>query len=291
MIDAAFAPAMETGTEIVTKNAAGDLYGVAKHGDMPKYGTVNLGLVTQDPQIEQLLCGGTILNANGTVLTTPTTLAATPSATGGTLVDGTGYGYRLTACNQYGETLAEASVPATVSASTGHGSVALAWSATSSAVYYRIYGRTSGSEQLLFQTTGLAWTDTGLLVPNGALPLSNTSAGPGQVGYQAPSLGIVGQPNFVSLEIWTHAWIKNVQAPIGFFRWVFPGCKNFYRDAFKFGDSRLEAAFSGDSFENPNWGAGPMGDWPQDSTKWFQRERNFVTSLPAVGWSPVAETA
>jgi len=290
LIKATLSPVTETGVEIVTVGADGNLHGTYKHGDMIKYWTIALDLVAPDPNLENLLCGGTILSDTGTALVTPTTLATTPAITGGSLAAGT-YDYRLTACNQYGETLAEAEVPAVVASGVA-GSVALAWSSTTGAAYYRVYGRTAGAEQFLFQTTALTWTDTGLIVPNGALPLANTTAGPGAgVGYQDPPLGIVGNPNMVSVELWAQAWVKNAQATsLPFWRYVFPGCRAFHREASDVNAARFVNTYSGLMMENPNWGSGPMGDWEFDSSRVRQRARCGSETVPPVGFAAVAET-
>src|ERR1039458_6384794 len=55
LVKATIAPALETGDDLVTKNAAGNIAYHFKHGDMPKYFTVNLEMTTPDPTLENLL--------------------------------------------------------------------------------------------------------------------------------------------------------------------------------------------------------------------------------------------
>jgi hypothetical protein len=115
-------------------------------------------------------------------LGTPPVVTAT--ATGGS---GTTYSYRVSALTLDGETLA--STAATCSGgATLSGSVYndITWHPMVGARGYKIYGRASGSEQLLktltftdFHARGVSsfhtWRDTGALSPSGALPTIDTT--------------------------------------------------------------------------------------------------------------------
>jgi len=284
LIKATLTPVKETGVDLVTINANGDMSDHYKHPDMIKYWTVQLDLVTPDNYVENLLTGGTILSNNATALTTPTGLTVTPSTTGGQLAAGN-YGYRVSACNQLGETLACAEVVGTVASGTT-GSNALTWTAVTGAVYYKIYGRTEGAEQFLaiVGDGAITWTDTGVIVPNGSLPSSNTTAGPGNYGFADPNLGSVGQPNGVSLEFWAKAILKGKQATyLPYFWWALPLCNGFIREASDVTDARFANTYTGQAYENPNWGAGPNGDWPVASTQVRQRVRAGAATVPAPG--------
>ncbi|MDE1904830.1 MAG: hypothetical protein KGH75_00075 [Rhodospirillales bacterium] len=289
LLKCSFAPAEETGVDLVTVNANGDIASHFKHGDMPKYYTVQLELSTPDPQLHQMLAGGTLLSDTSAALTTPVAPTAT-AGSAGTLAAGT-YSYKVTAANQYGETVASPAATATTTGTTG--SVALVATAVTGAVYYRWYGRIAGSEQFLAQTTSVNFTDTGALVPSGALPATNSAAGPGtDTGYQFASLGIVGNPNGVSLEFWGKAILNGSQtSPLSYFRWALPGVRNLREDTRTFQAAILENTYMGQAFENPNWGAGPFGDWQFDSTKVAQYTRAARTTLPAAGLSPIPATA
>lgn len=108
-------------------------------------------------------------------LSAPANLAVANSTTGGTLADAT-YSYRVSAVNACGET-----VPATAATDTATGggtsSMVLTWDPVVGATHYRIYGRDSGTELLLAETTATTWTDTGALTPTGAIPATNTTVG------------------------------------------------------------------------------------------------------------------
>lgn len=108
----------------------------------------------------------------------PTGVAATNAVGSGA----TTYSYRVSALTYDGET--EASTAATCTNGTlGVSNKNLvSWVHCNGAYAYRIYGRTSGTEQLLItlpadqMTSGLQWAyDDGTLTPSGALPTVNTT--------------------------------------------------------------------------------------------------------------------
>lgn len=83
-----------------------------------------------------------------------------------------------------------------------NGRVTVQWSAVTGATGYEVYGRTTGSEQLLTQlalsATTLSFVDTGALSPSGALPVANTTSDmnirPFSVGEDDPATTLVFDP-------------------------------------------------------------------------------------------------
>lgn len=134
--------------------------------------------------------------------------------------------------------------------------------------------------------------DTGSLTPLGRPPTSNTTAGPGNdVGWQAPSLGVVGNPNGIGIELWARMILNGTDASyLPFNRWVIPGVRNLREDARGFEAAMQLPTYLGQAFENPNWGSGPTGDWQFDSSKWGQYARAGADTLPAVGLSTAPAT-
>lgn len=107
-------------------------------------------------------------------LSPPTGLAAVPTGSGSTA-----YGYRVSAVNAAGETLASAEVTcqnaATLVPSTTYNT--LSWNAVSGATGYNLYGRTPGGElRILTNFAFQSYQDDGSITPSGALPTSNTAA-------------------------------------------------------------------------------------------------------------------
>lgn len=126
----------------------------------------------------------------GALQTTPLVNVATPSGVTVTPMGTTGattYGYRVSAINDSGETLA----CSTVSIANGNATLSptnfnrIMWPRVAGATGYKVYGRTSGSELFLETvTTTNYWDDTGTDTPSGALPGSNTT------GYNSTKLNL-----------------------------------------------------------------------------------------------------
>ena len=290
LLKATFTPSMETGVDLVQINANGDIATAYKHGDMVKYYTMEIEVNTPDPFLHNLLAGGTILSDTSTALATPGTVTATPSTSGGVLAAGT-YAYKVTAANQYGETLASAEATATTTGSTG--SVGLSVATVTGAVYYRWYGRTTGAEQFIAQTTAASYTDTGAITPLGNLPTANTTAGPGAyTGYQSAGMFVPGNHYGVSVEFWADAIIRGAQTTyLPYWRWVIPAVTDLHENPRTFGPSLMPNMYTGICRENSGWGSGGFGDWQFDSSKVFQYARAAVPTVPTIGLQPVAATS
>jgi hypothetical protein len=166
---------------------------------------------------------------------TPSGVAVTNVGTAGA----TTYGYRISAVNSVGETLASSSTTTT----TGNASLTtsnfnrVTWSRVMEASSYKIYGRTNGSELYMGTTTGLHFDDTGAVTPSGALPGSDTTkydstkvcigtamkyqsdggVGPWPIQIARPSEGNVQVPiHFVTAVTWSNNidWIFGADAAL-----------------------------------------------------------------------------
>jgi hypothetical protein len=125
------------------------------------------------------------LSPTGTAMATPATATPVASTTGGTLAAGTYY-YRVSAIGITGETLANAEQSVVTTGTTS--SVTVKWGAVEGAQGYKIYGRSTGAEQLLTTVWGqftVQWVDTNAITPSGALPGSNSA----HSGYYEYGLG------------------------------------------------------------------------------------------------------
>ncbi len=120
----------------------------------------------------------------------PVISSVVDSGSGGTLHFNTTYAYRVSALNACGETTASAEVTVTTAndASNTH-KATVNWTAPAGTgiTAYNVYGRTSGTEQLLATvgSTATSYVDTGSVTPSGALPLANTTvnSGPNDVAH------------------------------------------------------------------------------------------------------------
>lgn len=83
--------------------------------------------------------------------------------------------YRVSALNETGETLASTEASIVLRSSDTPCGVLVSWARIPGAARYRVYGRATGAEQLLFETLETSWIDTNTETPSGALPTSNTT--------------------------------------------------------------------------------------------------------------------
>lgn len=105
------------------------------------------------------------------VLSTPVNEAFSDGA--GTLAADTYY-YRVSAIDANGETLASTETSHNLA---GIGGVNVNWGAVTGATGYRIYGRTTGAEELLSEVGAVTtFLDDGSIAPSGALPTQNTTS-------------------------------------------------------------------------------------------------------------------
>jgi len=117
-----------------------------------------------------------------TALPTPVAATGSTAATGGTLNAGTHYFYRVSSINSAGETLAFVEVdlltPGTFGVQANTCTATPRWNFNPGATGYKVYGRTTGAEQLIISVgvAIFAYTDTGALAPAGALPVANSTA-------------------------------------------------------------------------------------------------------------------
>jgi hypothetical protein len=137
------------------------------------------------------------------------------------------------------------------------------------------------------------FVDTGVVTPSGNLPSTDTTAGPGEnVGYQAPELGVVANPNGVSIEVWSKAIKDGTQAAENpFFWWALPKVANMRIMPRDLTNANTQTIMEGQAFQNPHWGKGPFGTFPFDSTKWVQRFRCGEQVVPEPSNEIVPATA
>jgi hypothetical protein len=116
------------------------------------------------------------------------------------------------------------------------------------------------------------FVDTGAVKPAGVPNETDLSAGPGiGVGQQTPTPGVVGNPNGVSLEFFMERFTEGHQDPVNPYTWfALPLCTYFVVGARDVTNAELQALYNGVAFPNPNWGGGPSGQFPFDSTEILQ---------------------
>jgi hypothetical protein len=113
----------------------------------------------------------------------PATPSSSTAGAGGTLLDSTTYGYKLTAIVNGAETAASAQKTQATGAAQGNdNTVTIDWAATpvTGATAYRIYGRTNnGPWGLLAEVSGAttSYVDTGAATPGVAAPMTTDHVG------------------------------------------------------------------------------------------------------------------
>ena len=112
------------------------------------------------------------------------------------------------------------------------------------------------------------FVDTGAAKPAGVPNESDLSGGPGiGVGFQSAVPGIVANPNGISLEFFMERFTEGHQDPINPYDWiVVPLATYFVVGARDVTNAELQAVYNGTAFPNPNWGAGPSGQFPFDTS-------------------------
>jgi len=144
----------------------------------------------------------------------PPVFALTPSASGGTLADGTYY-YRVSVVTTGAESIAAAEKSAVVVAGGGAGSVSIATTPVAGATAYKYYGRSTGAELLLVSQAGATYVDTGAATPAGALPTLAKSL----VTFDNASSGvtaIASVPQATTMRGSATRYFKRFGAPAGY---------------------------------------------------------------------------
>ncbi len=137
------------------------------------------------------------------------------------------------------------------------------------------------------------FVDDGTVTPSGNLPTVDQTAGPGlATGYQAPKLGVVANPNGVSVECFSFAMVNGRQATdLPYWWWVFPCFANAKIMPRDLTNANAQTIVEGDGFANPNWGNGPggaTGNFPFDSSQYYQRIRCGSVAVPSASGQLVA---
>jgi hypothetical protein len=135
------------------------------------------------------------------------------------------------------------------------------------------------------------FVDTGAVTPSGNIPQVDQTAGPGIAGYAMSNMGVVANPNGVSLEFWEHAITGGVQASDKPFWWIVaPRVANMHVMPRDITNANLQTVMEGQGEQNANWGAGPFGTWPFASTQVHQRTRCGAEVVPIPGFTAVPAT-
>jgi hypothetical protein len=112
--------------------------------------------------------------------------------------------------------------------------------------------------------------------------LSNGSVltDPPLVGFASPDIGTLSTAG-ISIEVWTKRILNGVLDPDAPYAWwVYPLVRNLRPGDHTHENAGLKPTYSGQAFENANWGDGPINDFPVASTQMYQWIE--ATTLPAL---------
>jgi hypothetical protein len=239
-----FTPEYTEGEEIEEKAADGSVCVYYQMPDVLKRVTFELAICSPDPELYEMLVGGTILSAAGTSHTVTNKALATNVAT---LTIGA---HTI----QVGASVVIAGVDATFDGTY---------------VVTAVTGTTISYAKVHADVTSGAGTGT------------VTEGGPVS-GWAAPLSGIESTPNGVSLEVWSRAIVGGKPASVNpFWRWVFPYTQMKLTGDRALENGMMANTFEGWGLGNALWGDGPQNDWDYTSDRAYQYARadSFPTGI------------
>jgi hypothetical protein len=99
------------------------------------------------------------------------------------------------------------------------------------------------------------------------------------IGYAAPEVGSVVSGNGVGIELWSAAIHDDgYDDAFPYARWLLPREKLRETGTRSIGADPVAVSYEGTGQQNPNYGAGPFGDWAYESSRVFQWYR--VPTMP-----------
>ena len=115
------------------------------------------------------------------------------------------------------------------------------------------------------------FVDNGSVKPSGVPNVNDLSGGPGiGVGQQSPTPGFANAQQ-LSFEFFMERIEEGHQATdYPYFWFALPSATYFVVGARDITNAELQALYTGTAFPNPNWGAGPSGQFPFDTSGLFQ---------------------
>jgi hypothetical protein len=241
-----FTPEYTEGDEVEEKGADGGVCVYYKLPDTLKRVTFELAICAPDPELTEILVGGTILSTGGSSFTvTNEELTANVA----TLTIGT---HTL----NVGDTVTVAMAPADPIFDGSH----------------VITAKTS---------TTISFAKTNADITSAAA--SGTVTGPTTVaGWAAPTSGVESTPNGVGLEVWSRAIVGGKIAQVNpFWRWIFPYAQMKLDGTRTLENGMMANTFAGWGLGNAAFGDGPQNDWPYSSDRAYQyaRAASFPTGI------------
>lgn len=243
-----FTPDYDEGEEIQEKGANGLLCVYYKANDTLKRVTLELAICEPDPELTELLTGGTLL--------------AETTGTASTI--GTG-----------GSTAGDYTFP--VVANIGVGSFTIGGTDPETVFVTAVTGAA---------TPFTAHTQFPLGFDHAAAATVTPVAT--NVGWAAPLTGTAGNPDGVGLEVWSYAVSNSRRAGVSpYFRWVFPSCQLRPNGDRAIENGLMANVFSGYGVGNAAFGTGPADDWAFPTDRAYQYARDSDAPVGVRGYVAV----
>lgn len=248
-IRATFTPDYDDGEEIQEKGANGLLCVYYKANDTLKRVTLEVAICEPDPEVTEILTGGTLLAT--------TTGSASTVATGGA-------------------SIGSSSFPVTADIGTGSFTVGTAGGQETVFVTAVTGTATPFTAYVQFPLTkNHVATDAVTPVPT-------------NIGWAAPPIGTFATPNGCALEVWSYAVSNSRRAGVNpYFRWVFPNCQFRPNGDRAIENGLMANVFSGYGTGNAAFGDGPADDWLFPSDRAYQYARDSDAPLGIRGYVAV----
>jgi hypothetical protein len=218
-----FTPEYDEGDEISVKAADGSICTYYKLPDTLKRVAVELAICKPQPELYEILGGGTLLAPPSTV----TNKVLTSNVA--TLTIGT-----------HSYTIGDSATVALVAADPVFDGVQTITATTATTISYA---------KVNANVTSVASGGT-------VTPVT-------PVGWAAPTIGIDPVPNGVSIEVWSRAIVGGKPAAVNpYWRWVMPYVKTRLSGDRVLENGELANVFSGFGLDNAGFTDGPANDWP-----------------------------
>ncbi len=108
-------------------------------------------------------------------------------------------------------------------------------------------------------------------------------------GFAAPPIGPV-TGNGIGIELWAIRVDNGTEdADFPYAHWLYPRIKNLRVGDHEHGNASIQPPFSGQAYENPNWGDGPVASsWPATSDRVYQWIPAATIPTPSCAYLAVA---
>lgn len=111
------------------------------------------------------------------------------------------------------------------------------------------------------------------------------------LGFAAPPIGPV-TGNGISIELWAARVLDGTDDPdYPYAHWAYPKITNLRTGDHEHGNSAIKPVFSGQAYQNPNWGNGPINDFLAASNRAFQWIPSATIPTPTCALIPVLADA